>query len=116
MRLPAVAGRPGAAYFTLHSGAIAATLTGVSASGAERAELHQSMTSMGAMASMEPVATVPVPAGGGVTFAPGGLHVMLFGLDPALRPGGQITLTLRFADNSTTQAAARLVAAGDPAP
>ncbi len=45
---------------------------------------------------MRPVEAIPVAAGGTVTLAPGGLHMMLIGLRQALKPGDSFPLTLRF--------------------
>ena len=111
IRLPAVPGRPGAAYFTLHGGAADATLVAVASPRAARAELHESMAN-----GMRPVVSVPVPAGGIVSFAPGGRHVMLFDLDPRLPPGSSAALTLSFADGRTLSTTAPVVGAADPAP
>jgi len=123
VRLPAVAGRPGAAYFTVHGGPDARTLVSVSADRALRAEMHESMTGagaggqgMGAMAGMRPLAAVPVPAGADVAFAPGGRHVMLYGLDAGAKPGTTTLLTLTFADSTRIYRKAYVVGAGDPAP
>ena len=110
IRLPAVPGRPGAAYFTLHGGAADETLIAVASPRARRAELHESMAN-----GMRPTASVPLPAGGIVAFAPGGRHVMLFDLDPRLPPGSSAPLTLRFADGRTLGTTARVVGAADPA-
>lgn len=115
VRLPAASGRPGAAYFTVKGGAKDATLTAVATPAAERAELH-SMSEARGMMRMAPVPGLAVPAEGEVRLAPGGLHVMLFGLRPGLAPGGTLPLTLRFADGGTLATEAKLVGAGDPAP
>jgi periplasmic copper chaperone A len=90
--LPAVAGRPGVAYVTLHNGSDKPVeIAAVSIDGVGKAEIH--VTESG---TMKPVAKVPVEAGGDVTLAPGGLHVMAFDIDPALVPGGASELTMTF--------------------
>ena len=86
--LPAVAGRPGAAYFRLETNGEGVRLTGLSSAAAERIELHET--------GMRPAAAIPLPPGEPLPFAPGGRHAMLFGLDPSLRPGGSIALTFTF--------------------
>lgn len=92
--LPAVPGNPGAAYLTVANGNTSeATVAAVYVSDAERAEMHE--TKGGAMA---PLRTVPVPAGQSVAFAPGGKHVMVFGIAESVKPGGAAELTLTFAD------------------
>ena len=115
VRLPAVAGRPGAAYFTIHGGAKGDTLLTVSSPAAARAELHETVDNAG-MKSMQPVRDLPVPARGTLAFAPGGRHVMLFDLKPAIKPGDAVPLALAFASGRTVTAQARVVGAGDPAP
>lgn len=39
---------------------------------------------------------LPLPTDGAIEMAPGGLHVMLMGLDGPLAPGDAVPLTLRF--------------------
>lgn len=122
VRLPAVAGRPAAAYFTLHGGERATTLVNVAADMAIRSEMHETMGGDGGdghgggMAAMRPIAGVPLPANGTITFAPGGRHLMMFGVNPALKPGVTTLLTFTFADGSRLQRKAWAVGAGDPAP
>lgn len=114
VRLPAVSGRPGAAYFTVKGGAQATNLVAVSSPAAIRAELHE-MKHEGGMMTMAPVKDVPVPAGGTVEFKPGGKHVMLHDLSPSVRAGGTIPLRLSFADGKTIELNAAVRAAGDAA-
>jgi copper(I)-binding protein len=52
----------------------------------------------GDLMSMEPIPEgIEVPAGGSVSFAPGGLHVMLLDLKAPLAAGGVFTVTLHLA-------------------
>jgi periplasmic copper chaperone A len=111
VRLPAVPGRPAAAYFTLHGGPADATLIAVATPGAARAELHESMAN-----GMRRAASVPLAAAGSVSFTPGDRHVMLFDVNPRLKPGASVPLTLSFADGRTLTASAKVVGAADPAP
>jgi copper(I)-binding protein len=113
VRLPAVAGREGAAYFRIESNRPQDALLSVSAPGL-RVEMHESMT-MNHMSSMRPIASADF-ADGKLVFAPGGKHLMLFGLDPALKSRGSIPLTFRFKASPPVTVRARLVGAGDPAP
>jgi len=113
IRLAAVPSNPSAAYFTLKGGPKDATLTGVSTTAAMRSEMHESMNAGGVM-SMAPLKLVALRAGGEVTFAPGGKHVMLYGLK--VTAGGTVPLTFTFADGHTVTAPASVVGAGDPAP
>ena len=88
---------PSAAYFTLNGGASDAVLIGASSPDLERAEMHESRMD-GGMMVMEPIARLPIPAGGQVVFRQGGKHVMLFGISEAARTRGNLTLNLDFAD------------------
>ncbi len=109
--LPAVKGNPGVAYFDVaNSDAKAVALAAVAVDGAGKAEMHQ--TSGGAMA---PVDRVDIDPNASVKFAPGGLHVMLFDLDPKLVAGGSAELTLTFADGDKVSAPLKIKAAGDAA-
>jgi copper(I)-binding protein len=103
--LPAVSGRPGAGYFTLEAPRDGIRLQRVESPRAERAELHD--------VGMQPIAEVILPAGEDLAFAPGGRHVMLFGLDPALQPGARIPLTFTFAGAAPVTAQAEVRAPGD---
>jgi copper(I)-binding protein len=116
IRLPAAPGRPAAAYFTLHGGPSNATLISASADIAVRAEMHESMTGAGGMASMKPLASVPVPAKADVTFAPGGRHVMLFDINAKAKVGRIYNLTLSFGNGGRIYVPAMTVGAADPAP
>ncbi|WP_337192558.1 copper chaperone PCu(A)C [Novosphingobium silvae] len=92
--LPVIAGRPGAVYFTVRNdGSVPATLAGVHLAGASKAEMHQTKGG-----SMAPVESLPIDPGASVVFAPGGLHVMAFGLSDSVKAGGTTEMTLTFSD------------------
>ena len=116
VRLPAAAGRPGAAYFTVHGGDAADTLLAVSTPAALRTELHETGKGEHGMMTMAPIKDVAVPARGALSFAPGGKHVMLFDLGPRVAAGQRIPLRLSFAGGKTLEVQAMVVSAGDPAP
>lgn len=116
VRLPAVAGNPGSAYFTIHGGSEPATLLAVSAPFAVRAELHESMKGHDGMMSMAPLKQVAVAPKAAVRFEPGGKHVMLFDIAPTLQPGAKAPLRLSFADGKNIEVPAVIVGAGDPDP
>ncbi|MES2098084.1 MAG: copper chaperone PCu(A)C [Pseudomonadota bacterium] len=115
VRLSAVPANPSAAYFTIAAGPRDTTLTGVSTPAAARSEMHESMK-MGGMMSMAPVKLVAVRAGSSVAFAPGGKHVMLFGMKPDVKAGSTITLKLTFASGQSVDTQARVVGPADDAP
>jgi copper(I)-binding protein len=110
VRLPAVPGRPAAAYFTIRGGPTPATLIAVASDTAIVTEMHESMAN-----GMRPIAKVEVPAGGSVPFAPGGRHVMLIDLNRGITPGKTVTLTFTFADGTRLLRRAEAVAANAPA-
>lgn len=121
VRLPAVEGNPGAAYFKLDAGSEPVMLLDVGAKFAVRTELHESMAGdhaggHGSMMSMKPLKQVAVPAGQSVTFAPGGKHVMLFDVSPQVKAGDKVPLTLALANGKNIEVQASVVGAGDPAP
>ena len=115
VRLPAVAGRPGAAYFTISGGAQPDILLAVSTPAALRSELHETTDHQG-VKSMQPTRDLPVPAKGVLEFAPGGRHVMLFDLGPGVKPGTRVPLALAFASGKKLEVQAQVVGAGDPPP
>jgi copper(I)-binding protein len=87
----------GAVYLVLmNHGAVDDSLTGMSTPAAETAELHRTVDS-GGMSKMDAVPDLTVKSNDGVTFAPGGLHIMLMGLKQQLKPGDSFPLTLNFA-------------------
>jgi hypothetical protein len=115
IRFSPVPANPSAAYFTVHGGDTDVRLIDVSTEVAIRTEMHESM-SHGSMASMKPVMSVPIPARSIVKFEPGGLHVMIWKINPGLKPPKTVTLTFAFSNGERIQADAPLVAAGDGAP
>lgn len=68
------------------------------------AELHTHTMANGMM-QMRQVEKIDIPAGGETRLQPGGLHVMLIGLQSGLMPGGEVALTLSFEDGSSKQVA-----------
>jgi len=116
VRLPAVKGNPGAAYFTVHGGPSATRLLSVTSPLIVKSELHETMRHDGGAAMMMPARDVAVPAKADLVFAPGGRHAMLHDFNAAVKPGGRIPLVFTFADNSRIEVTAPVIAAGDPAP
>lgn len=111
LRLPAVAGRPAAGYATVTATVDRGALTGVSSPRAKRVEMHSTRMT-GSTAKMEPI--LAIESGDGViVFAPGGRHLMLIEVDPALKPGDQAELTFRFEHGDPVTAPARVIGAGD---
>ena len=68
-------------------------------SAADAVEIHE--TSMnGKMMRMMQVEQIDIPANGVVELKPGSYHIMLMGLNKALKAGTTETLTLMFSDDS----------------
>jgi copper(I)-binding protein len=110
IRLPAVPGRPGVAYFVLSHEDGRGALVGIASPQAARAEMHETMGGRD-MSSMRAIARVPFE-NGRIAFAPGGRHVMLFGLDPHLVPGQRAQLSFRFEHGRPLTLDAEVQAAG----
>lgn len=115
IRLPAADGRPAAGYFTLRGGKEPDRLVSISSPSATTIELHESRMSGGVM-SMRALTGVDVPARGTVRFAPGGNHAMLFGIDPAVRPGMPIKLSFSFQEGKAVEIEATTIGAGAAMP
>lgn len=101
VRAPVPGRNVSAGFFTLHndSGATV-TLVGVEADFAERTEIHSHTHSDGMM-RMRKEDSVSVGAGETLAFAPGGYHVMLFGLKSSIDEGDELAMTLVFDDGKS---------------
>lgn len=103
---PAGAGENGALYFIISNATNTDdTLLSVSTDLASAAEIHMSMNDSNDVMSMQMQDSLPVPAQQEIIFKPGGLHVMLIGLNRDLKIGETISLTLNFekADSITIE-------------
>jgi copper(I)-binding protein len=74
------------------------TVTGITSPDFEAAELHRTIVENG-VARMLPVPELTIPAGGSITLAPGGLHLMLFDPVRPLQQGDTVTLVLHRSDD-----------------
>ena len=108
----------GAAYLTIVS-PTPDRLTGLSTPVAKTAELH-TMTMEGTMEGgvmkMRPLAGVDLAAGQKVALKPGGVHIMLVGLNQPLRPGQSFPLTLCFEKAGTSEVTVAVLKAGAMGP
>ncbi len=90
-------GPNGAAYFTLrNNGDKTRYLTGATSKLSKKVELHQHIHANGIMKMRpvtEPLAIKPRDT---LTFAPGGYHVMMFGMSEKKKQGDKFTLMLEF--------------------
>ena len=109
--LPPVAPN-GAAYFRVENGGSETVrIVSVSTPIADRAELHAHETDGGVM-KMRHLHELEVPAGGEVSFEPGGLHVMLIGLKQPLVDGESFPLTLGFDEAGTIEVTVEITREG----
>lgn len=115
IRLNAVQNRPAVAYFTIHGGTSDVTLLSVTTPVSVKSELHESMTA-DHMAKMTPIGDFQVRAGSTNVFAPGGKHLMLFDMNPGIKPGRAVKLTFTFSNNQRIDLGVPTIAAGAPAP
>jgi copper(I)-binding protein len=77
------------------------TIVGGSSEVAGMIEMHE-VVMVDGVSKMQPKAGgFMIPAGGEHTLAPGHDHVMLVNLKQAVKPGDQITVTLKLSDGST---------------
>lgn len=97
VRLSPNKGSPAAGYFVAHGGDAGAQIRGVLTDYALRIEMHESVMEGGVM-KMKPVSSVDVPAKGTLAFAPGGKHLMLWGVNDTAISRGKLTLTFLMAN------------------
>ena len=110
--LPAMPGRPGAAYFVLNTDREQMTLAAVTSPQIGRIELHETVT-VGGFSRMIPLRNAGFNARQPLRFEPGGQHAMLFEVDPKLRPGDRVRLTFTFDQAPAVTVEAEARAAGD---
>ncbi len=83
------------------------TLVGVSTPIAKQSEIHETIQ-QGPFTTMNEVKKVTIPAKESVGLKPGGLHVMLVGLEKPLEEGQTIPLTLTFQDGTKVKVDAKI--------
>ena len=95
---PAAAGTNGVGYLTLaNRGPGTETLLSVETVVAQRVEMHQTSMAGGIMSMQRLDKGLIIAPGKSVTFAPGGYHLMLIGLQKALAVGDRVPATLVLA-------------------
>ncbi len=111
------AARTGAAYVTIsNETGMADRLVSVASDIARKTEIHNHLMEDGVM-KMRRADGVDIPAGGQVTFRPGGYHVMFFGLTAPLQVGDSFRLELAFENAGKTEITVPVVDRKDiPAP
>ena len=115
IRLPAVAGQPAAGYAVISATPDHIALVSVTSPSARRIEIHETMTH-GTMAGMRKLDRIDMAKEREVAFEPGGRHLMLFDVDPALKAGDKADLVFHYENGETSTLPARIVGAGDESP
>lgn len=104
-----------AAYLIIkNTGSEADALVGVSAGISDAVELHEVIME-GDVMKMRPISgqRIDIPARGQAELKPGGLHIMLIGLNQALAPGADVDLTLHFEKSGDMQVKAPVRASAE---
>ena len=79
------------------------TAVSATSSATDTVELHEVvMNDEGQMTMREKDGGYEIPAGGSITLEPGGLHIMMLGIDPATYPD-PVPVTLEFDDGSSIE-------------
>ena len=103
--LPAVAGNPGAAYFSLdNESKDMIAIASVAVTGAGKAEIHT--------ADMKPVDHAEAEPRTTLKFEPGQVHVMVFDVGADLKAGNETELTVTFTDGDKVSVPAKIEAMG----
>ncbi|MEY4965814.1 MAG: hypothetical protein RL274_1397 [Pseudomonadota bacterium] len=96
---------PAAGYFTSHNTTRSdVAILGAQSDGCSTVMMHKS-SNTGGMARMEMVDQVDVPAGGKVSFAPGGYHLMCLRPTSLMKIGGKVPVVLHLSDGTRVAAA-----------
>jgi hypothetical protein len=115
VRPPGAPGGSGAAYFSITNfTGQDDTLLEVTADIAERAQLIQTASAAGPVSQITLIDSLPVPTGGPLTLAPGGVEALLVGVNVDLAPGQRVALRLRFERAGVVEAQAEVVANPTP--
>ena len=107
--------QPSAGYFVVHGGPEAVTLRAIQSEVIQRIEMHDSVMENGMM-TMKPIDSVDVPAKSELAFAPGGKHLMLFGLNPGAVQMGKASMTFFFSNGDRIIVDAKIQKQGQPMP
>lgn len=93
-RATILASRPGAAYLTIES-VSEDRLVSITTRVADHVMIH-AVEKDGDVSRMKHIETLELPAGERITLAPGGMHLMLMGLQDKLSEGMTFPMTLSF--------------------
>ena len=111
--LPPVSGNPAAVYFDLtYEGDKGLSIRRADVAGADEAQLHAYGEYDGKMVMAEAM-PIPLRKGTEVSFKPGDLHVMAFGLPETVAAGDSVEVTLTVSGGDKYSFDAEVRAAGD---
>jgi copper(I)-binding protein len=97
-----------AAYFSIQNTSdTSQTLVGASADFVTKAEIHNHIMKDGMM-SMQHQPEVVIQPGETIQFAPGGLHIMLFGLKQSLHEGQSVEISLQIKEGESISISANV--------
>jgi periplasmic copper chaperone A len=97
IRVSSAAAKTGAGFMTINNrGRQADRLVSVTTDASSRADLHGTISNGNVMQMRAQTGGVAIPAGGTISFAPGGLHVMFIGLKAPVPAGRMIKARLQF--------------------
>jgi copper(I)-binding protein len=95
---------PAGGYFEAHNTTKTdVAILGAQSDGCSTVMVHKS-SSAGGMSRMEMVDKVDVPAGGKVSFAPGGYHLMCLRPTALMKIGGKVPVVLHLSDGTRVAA------------
>ena len=111
-RIGAPAGPNAALYLDIEGYGVPDRLMGASSNAAQRVDPHQTVMRDDGTVGMEKVTSLELPASGQLTLEPGGLHLMLVGVD-RLVVGEEVTITLTWETAGDTTFTAEVVKPSD---
>jgi copper(I)-binding protein len=104
-------------YLTItNTGTEADRLLSVATPAAAAGELHQMQMTNGIMEMRPVVGGIEIPAGGTVTLAPSGFHMMFVTLKEPLKNGGELPVTLIFEHAGTINTTLHIYPVGSKGP
>ncbi|PPG55544.1 hypothetical protein C5C27_14375 [Rathayibacter sp. AY2B7] len=87
-----------------NSGTEDVTVVSATSAASSELELHETVANeSGEMVMRAKESGFTIPAGGSLELAPGGNHIMLMDLAAPIVAGDEVTVTLTFSDDSTTE-------------
>lgn len=113
VNLSPVEGNPSSGYFDVHGGPENVELVGVTSDDVVRLELHETVEENG-VSAMQPVKSVPIPAGKTVKFEPGGKHIMIWGIGNGSISRGYLKMIFIFSNDERIEFDAVVRKMGDP--